>query len=158
MTLVLKFGGTSVGSGERMVHVANIIKQRSQKSIIVLSAMSKAVKSDGTTSKLLLACNEILMPDSQIYLDIINQIELDHLTELEIALAVSPNASNIRSTTRFEIQQICHRLKSFMAAAEIINEISPRTMDYIVSTGEILSALMFHSVLMANVLSIHLGR
>lgn len=43
---VLKFGGTSVGSPERMHHVANLIQRGAAKKIVVLSAVS------GTTNKL----------------------------------------------------------------------------------------------------------
>ena len=42
---VLKFGGTSVGSAERIRHVADLVSERG-KNIIVLSAMS------GTTNSL----------------------------------------------------------------------------------------------------------
>ena len=43
---VLKFGGTSVGSPERMHSVAGLITQQTEPSIIVLSAVS------GTTNAL----------------------------------------------------------------------------------------------------------
>ncbi len=44
--LVLKFGGTSVGSAERMHHVAQLIAKKQQPQIVVLSAVS------GTTNQL----------------------------------------------------------------------------------------------------------
>jgi len=41
MMLVMKFGGTSVGSGERILHVANIaLAHREQQPVVVTSAMS----------------------------------------------------------------------------------------------------------------------
>ena len=43
---VLKFGGTSVGSAERIKHVADLISKRGAGDIVVLSAMS------GTTNTL----------------------------------------------------------------------------------------------------------
>ena len=43
---VLKFGGTSVGSAQRMKQVADIIRNQEGRKIVVLSAMS------GTTNKL----------------------------------------------------------------------------------------------------------
>lgn len=64
--LVLKFGGTSVGTGARLVHVSNIIKGITDyQPIVVLSAMSGADKANGTTSRLLEASTEILKPQSQ---------------------------------------------------------------------------------------------
>lgn len=50
---VFKFGGTSIGTGERLVHVASVILNASKvyKPIIVVSAMSSKVKAEGTTSR-----------------------------------------------------------------------------------------------------------
>ena len=51
--IVLKFGGTSVGTGERLSHVANIIsKARSDFTpVVTVSAMSGTTKAEGTTNK-----------------------------------------------------------------------------------------------------------
>ena len=50
--VVLKYGGTSIGTGERLIHVAKVISDIShqQKPIVVVSAMSGTLKSQGTTS------------------------------------------------------------------------------------------------------------
>lgn len=44
MTTVMKFGGTSVGSGERIRHVAKIVTKRKKEDddvVVVVSAMSE---------------------------------------------------------------------------------------------------------------------
>src|SRR5215831_769514 len=43
---VMKFGGTSVGSPERMHHIVNLIRSQTEATIVVLSALS------GTTNSL----------------------------------------------------------------------------------------------------------
>ena len=43
---VMKFGGTSVGSPERIKHVANLVTESGEPTFVVLSAMS------GTTNTL----------------------------------------------------------------------------------------------------------
>jgi aspartate kinase len=50
---VLKFGGTSVGTGERLVQVSQILKDVVSKCrpVVVVSAMSGRTKSLGTTSR-----------------------------------------------------------------------------------------------------------
>ena len=48
--IVMKFGGTSVGSPERMKHVASLITNSGKPVFVVLSAMS------GTTNSLIEIC------------------------------------------------------------------------------------------------------
>ena len=49
--IVMKFGGTSVGSAKNIKHVSSLIEQNDEPVIAVLSAMS------GTTNKLVEICN-----------------------------------------------------------------------------------------------------
>jgi aspartate kinase len=158
---ILKFGGTSVGTGDRLKHVASIIKQLSH-AVVVLSAMSGSVKSEGTTSKLLEACQEVLKPSSQKYLDIVDFIENNHVKAASDALDVpiSTNKASMASLTDningskaclepltpnqviFEqllsdIRAECSKLRQFMIAAEVIDELSPRSKDFIISTGNL---------------------
>lgn len=60
--------------------------------------------------------------------------------------------TEIKKALEKDIQAICDKLRAFMAAAEIIDELSPRSQDYIVSAGERLSALIFVAVLRSQVL------
>jgi aspartate kinase len=50
---VLKFGGTSLGTGERLIQVAQIVKGVTESflPVVVVSAMSGETKSLGTTSR-----------------------------------------------------------------------------------------------------------
>ena len=50
---IVKFGGTSVGSPERMANVAEIITSDQEEKIVVLSAVS------GTTNKLVSICDSL---------------------------------------------------------------------------------------------------
>ncbi|KAJ3061528.1 Aspartokinase [Podochytrium sp. JEL0797] len=145
MTIVTKFGGTSVGSAERMQQVASIIENltKNDRTIVVLSAMSSYIKAEGTTSMLLEASEDILLPNSTLYLDIVSKIESNHLK------AVTEGVKNpeIRAKAAADVSEYCEKLRSFMSAAEIIDEISPRSRDIIISVGEKLSARIFTAVL-----------
>ncbi|KAI8617325.1 Aspartate/glutamate/uridylate kinase [Chytriomyces sp. MP71] len=144
-TIVTKFGGTSVGSAERMLQVARIIENLSKndRTIVVLSAMSSYIKAEGTTSMLLEAAEDILLPNSTLYLDIVSKIQANHLKA--VAEAVKDEA--IRKQAEKDVSEACEKLRSFMSAAEIIDEISPRSRDIIISVGEKLSARIFTAVL-----------
>lgn len=149
---VLKFGGTSVGTGERLVQVANVVRGVSAtfKPIVVLSAMSGLTKSLGTTSRLLEAIDEILTPDSVKYLQIVDEIEASHLKASKDALSSHACASILAALER-DIKSECARLKLFMSATEIVDELSARSRDVIVSMGEKLSARVFAAVLESQV-------
>ncbi|KAJ3162367.1 Aspartokinase [Geranomyces michiganensis] len=143
--IVQKYGGTSVGSAERMTDVANIVRSSllSNRVIVVLSAMSSTKKTEGTTSRLLEAAKEVLKPNSQRYLEIIDIIERGHLQTVEEAVAKGPAYDAVVHDVKAE----CARLRSFMSAAEVIDEISPRSRDVMISTGEKLSARIFAALL-----------
>ena len=69
---VLKFGGTSVGSAQRIQEVAKLISD-DQPKIVVLSAMS------GTTNTLVDITNYLYRNDRQEALTTIQNLELDYL-------------------------------------------------------------------------------
>ncbi|TPX59164.1 aspartate kinase [Powellomyces hirtus] len=146
--VVQKYGGTSVGSAERMLEVSNIVKSSldHNRVIVVLSAMSSTKKAEGTTSRLLEAAKEVLKPNSQRYLDIIDIIEEGHLKTVENAVTKGPAYDDVVRDVKAE----CQRLRSFMSAAEVIDEISPRSRDVMISTGEKLSARIFAALLQSQ--------
>ncbi|MFZ1806994.1 MAG: aspartate kinase [Cyclobacteriaceae bacterium] len=67
--LVLKFGGTSVGTPERMEKVANLVNAAKGRKIIVLSAVS------GTTNALMDITNAMKSDDADLVTDLINTLE-----------------------------------------------------------------------------------
>ena len=76
---VLKFGGTSVGSPQRMKEVANLITSDGEQKIVVLSAMS------GTTNSLVEISDYLYKKNPEGASNIISQLEskyLEHVDEL----------------------------------------------------------------------------
>lgn len=151
--VVQKFGGTSVGTAERMLNVANIVKNtlKEKPTVVVLSAMSSQKKSEGTTSRLIQAVNEVLTPGSKKFLDIVDLIHKTHIKTAEDAIPLDNDSNKeIREQLQKDITTECNNIKKFMEAAEIIDEISPRSNDIIISTGEKLSARTLTSVLLSQ--------
>jgi aspartate kinase len=68
---VLKFGGTSVGSAERIKNVASLVSSRG-KNVVVLSAMS------GTTNTLVEICDYLYKKNQAGARDVINALELKY--------------------------------------------------------------------------------
>ena len=76
---VLKFGGTSVGSPQRMKEVCNLVLEDGQQKLVVLSAMS------GTTNSLVEISQYLYSGNEDGAADIINKLHskyLAHLPEL----------------------------------------------------------------------------
>ena len=75
----MKFGGTSVGSAERMKGVADLITRSGEPTFVVLSAMS------GTTNSLVEICDYLYKKNPEGAQEVINQLEkkyMGHVDEL----------------------------------------------------------------------------
>jgi len=101
---VLKFGGTSVGSAQRMKEVSNLILD-GQKKIVVLSAMS------GTTNTLVEisdylykrntdAANETINKLAQKYADVVDELYEKEQTRTEVTAFLQERFNHIRSHTK----------------------------------------------------------
>lgn len=93
--------------------------------------------------RLLRAAEEALKPNSKMYLDIVDSIRDSHMLA---------GAALIRSPERLEelkvgIESECGHLTSFLSAAQIIDEISPKTKDSIIGAGEKLACLFMTALL-----------
>ncbi|KAJ2910401.1 Aspartokinase [Coemansia aciculifera] len=143
-TLVLKFGGTSVGK-----FVQNICGQiipdllKTHRVVVVCSARSTDVKAKGTTTRLVKAADAVLGDASVDHQQIVQDILDDHLA------AAQENISDehIKESLTDKLTDVCRRLKVFLEAAEVINEVSPKSKDIIVGTGEKLACEYIAAIL-----------
>ncbi|QFZ53530.1 bifunctional aspartate kinase/homoserine dehydrogenase I [Oceanihabitans sp. IOP_32] len=128
---VLKFGGTSLGSAENINRVINILTDYSQKKsvICVVSAVG------GITDKLLLAGKQAQNKD-QDFLNTFSSIEALHY---KIIKALNPDKNH---TILGYAEDKLNQLKSLLEGIYLINELSPKTSDKLVSFGEALSSFI----------------
>jgi aspartate kinase len=141
---VQKFGGTSLGTAERMKGVAQIIvdhlKQHHRVTAVV-SAMSSYNKIEGTTSRLLEA-GSLALRGGPFY-RMIDLVEESHNEALSKAI----HNPEIQKQLREFVHRELRLLESFLEAIHVIREISPRSQDLIVGVGERLSAKLLSGVL-----------
>ncbi|KAI5599677.1 hypothetical protein BDE02_02G212400 [Populus trichocarpa] len=129
ITCVMKFGGSSVASAERMREVAELILSFPNESpVIVLSAMGK------TTNKLLLAGEKavscgVTNVDSIEELSFIKELHNRTVKELEVDESV--------------IAKHLEELEQLLKGIAMMKELTPRTRDYLVSFGECMSTRIF---------------
>lgn len=130
--LVLKFGGTSVGSVENIINVKNIIND-GQKKVVVLSAMS------GTTNALVNISEAIKTGQQDTAQTVIDQLKVHYantintlLTDKEINAEVTAYVASVFSGVEAQINQ------PFTAL----------TYNTLVAQGELLSTFIFSRFLM----------
>ncbi|KAJ2292526.1 Aspartokinase, partial [Coemansia sp. RSA 2706] len=131
--LVLKFGGTSVGKFIQNICgqiIPNLLK--THRVIVVCSARSTDVKAKGTTTRLVKAADAVLGEVSDSHQQIVRDILEDHLEAIENSISDVA----IKDGLSASLTDVCRRLKVFLEAAEVINEVSPKSKDIIVGTGE----------------------
>ena len=141
--IVQKFGGTSLGTGERMRIVADVIQRTLKKKrvIAVVSAMSGTVKAEGTTN-LLLAAGALAMQGAD-FAPPLATLERNHRAAVVEALTQPALRAEVQTWMDSELDW----LRSFLEALQVIRELSPRSQDILMATGERFSAYLLSAVL-----------
>jgi aspartokinase/homoserine dehydrogenase 1 len=126
---VLKFGGSSVGSAENIERVVEIVGRAiaKEKCVVVLSAMQ------GTTDVLIDLAKTAEIGDDGFRAKI-KQIEIKHQSATRALLG-----ENSQDGVFDFIENRINELKSICEGVYLLRELSARTLDRIVSLGEILS-------------------
>ncbi|TGZ85586.1 aspartate kinase [Ascodesmis nigricans] len=142
--VIQKFGGTSVGKFP--VQIAEEIVGmylNNHRVAIVCSARSTDTKAEGTTNRLIAAAAEALKPGSTQYVEIVAAIQEDHV---RVAKELLRTPEIVEELVR-DIQTECVRLGALLGAAQTLDEISPKTQDAVIGTGEKLSCLFMTALL-----------
>ena len=122
---VMKFGGSSLANADRIRHVGAIIAALDENPILVLSAMGK------TTDLLFAAGREACkgIVDSRL-------IKEGHLATMrELALDAS------------EVMALLVELERLLEGISVIGELTPRTMDYLLSLEKDFPLASFRAIL-----------
>jgi len=137
---VMKFGGTSVGSAQRMKHVASLINDGEEK-IVVLSAMS------GTTNSLVEICGYLANNNPEGANEVINKLESlykRHINELY-------STEEYKQQTAALVKEVFDYLRSF--TKQLFTSVEERI---ILAQGEIISTNMVTNYLKEQGISAHL--
>jgi aspartate kinase len=125
---ILKFGGTSVGTAERMKVLVQLISSPERK-IVVLSAMS------GTTNALVEICNALYKKENNNANELINKLESTYVNEVD-QLFSSPE---FKTKGNDLIKNHFNYLRSFTLDMFTVNEEKA-----ILAQGELLSTALFY--------------
>ena len=126
--IVMKFGGTSVGTPARIRNCAEIVLERSDRGpLVVVSALS------GVTDELIGAAKNALGGEVEAPFRAIRVRHLEMLEELELPMTL--------------VTGELVRLHELLSGISLVKELTPRTLDFVMSFGEQMSSKIMAAVL-----------
>lgn len=132
--IVMKFGGTSVGTGERISHVAHIAeriaRQTGSAPVVVVSAMS------GVTNSLRRAAETAAAGDQETFRLVRGELQLKHSQAIRECVTDVELARGLRA----EVSGLLHDFETLCQSIYTLGELTPRGLDAVSGLGERLSA------------------
>ncbi len=129
----MKFGGTSIATGENIRNVANLVAENAKQDhavIVVVSAL------DGVTDELSEAAEQA-RKEKQDYIQAFKQRILDrHCAALMQAITTLAVRKEVEQTVRKTVDE----LEKVLTGICYVGELTPKSKDYVLSFGERLSA------------------
>ena len=140
MLIVMKFGGTSVGSIKALSQVIEIVadaRQQGHELVIVVSAMS------GVTNLLLDAAQKAESGDEQTAHRVRSQIAAKHEETSLHFLGETPE----RSVVMAEINALLDEFEALCHGIRVLGEVTPRALDVIGGLGERMNVFQVSAIL-----------
>jgi len=132
--IVMKFGGTSLQDAVCIRRAVDIVTQRrGQQPLVVVSAI-------GTTTQALLALGHTALADGTAAAAPLLEGVLDHHRTVLGDLAV---AADTAAQTERGIGQLGHNIARLLEGVSLLQQLTPRTEDALMSHGERFSTLLF---------------
>lgn len=144
---VLKFGGTSVGSAKNIHKVISILESNSKTNncIVAVSAIG------GITDKLIDAANKAVQKTSA-YKEAYKKIEAKHLNIVDGLIENTSKKDHVKAIVLEKLSD----LEQLLDGLYLINELSPKTTDKLLSYGELLSSYIIFEAIKAKGLDVSL--
>jgi bifunctional aspartokinase / homoserine dehydrogenase 1 len=135
---ILKFGGSSVGNAERIKNVAKIIQDslNENKNISVVFSAFQGV------TDLLIKMSGFAAQGKLEYLDVFKEIETRHIKTIQELIQIK-NQSGVIAAIKMSLNE----LEDVTNGVYLVKELSPRTLDFIMSFGERLSSFTINQAL-----------
>ncbi|MGQ9469023.1 MAG: aspartate kinase [Nitrososphaerales archaeon] len=132
MKLVMKFGGSSVANGDCIKRVTKIIfdfVSQGHKLVIVVSAL------EGVTDQLLEASEEAKKGNLNYINDLIYKIKERHLKVVKDVIKAESLKEKLMSIVKRNVEE----LEKVLIGIAYLGELTPKSLDYVLSFGERLS-------------------
>jgi aspartate kinase len=139
-TLVMKFGGTSVGSADALTQVAKIAAKQNRDwdgTVIVVSAMS------GVTDGLIRGALTAASGDDQAYRTVAAELKTRHHQTIDSLFPRGKEHARLLKCVDAYISEFT----AFCHSIHVLGEVTPRAMDAVTSLGERISARILAALL-----------
>jgi aspartate kinase len=139
-TLIMKFGGTSVGSPDAITQAADIVLEQAthwDRLVTVVSAMR------GVTDELIRGARTAASGDEHTYRAIVTELRARHYTTVDALLARSGERAELLAA----VDDYLNEFAAFCHSIGVLGEVTPRAMDTISSLGERISARILAALL-----------
>jgi len=131
--IIVKFGGTSVGTAAAIRATAEIVRGRmSRGPVVVVSALS------GVTNALLAMAEQAAAGQLILAVQAVEGLRARHFAEAEALLGPGRASEDVCS----EMSPLLDDLASLAEALSVLGHLTPRSLDAIAATGEMLSSLL----------------
>ncbi|MBX2840998.1 MAG: bifunctional aspartate kinase/homoserine dehydrogenase I [Flammeovirgaceae bacterium] len=127
---ILKFGGTSVGTPERILQVIEIVKGALQKEKVAV-----VVSAFGGITDQLIKVSEMASSGDESYKDLQIEIETRHIQAIKTLVHARRQSGVVA-----EIKFLLNELEDILHGIYLVKELSTKMRDFILSFGERLSA------------------
>jgi aspartate kinase len=131
--IVMKFGGTSVATGENIRRVAKIVAHGVKKDyrvVVVVSALA------GVTNQLVKEAEQAKKKDEKQIQDFTEKLVEKHV----VAVTRAIESKNIQKEIEQVIKKTVSELEKVLTGIYYVGEITPKSRDYVLSFGERLAA------------------
>ncbi|UCE17028.1 MAG: aspartate kinase [Candidatus Bathyarchaeota archaeon] len=131
----MKFGGTSVGNGEHIRHVASLISNHLNKDyqmVVVISALKRV------TDKLIEASKEAKSGNRDHVHKLLQKTTKKHVAAARNAI----KNKQIRDEVEQTLKTILDELEKVLTGIIYLGELTPKSKDYVLSFGERMSTLI----------------
>jgi aspartate kinase len=140
-TLMIKFGGTSVGNTKALTQAANIVQEQAQewdRLAVVVSAMS------GVTDALTQGALTAASGDGQTYHAIVTDLRARHYRAVDELLCPEPvegpHTDGERTQLLAVVDEYLDEFATFCHSVHVLGEVTPRAMSIVTSLGERINA------------------
>jgi len=143
MVVVMKFGGTSVANGERIVNVAKLVKAQKGRKVVVVSAMS------GVTDRLIKTAKSVVNLPSSVVEREVDGFCRELTMQQRQAIITAVTDKKTRGKVLSQSIDLIERLRVALLGVGYLEDLSARSLDYIESFGERLNILVVSGALVS---------
>ena len=150
MRLVMKFGGTAVDSGKKIVHITDLIKSYHEKGNEIIGVFSAV---SGITDEILNVSGHVLKRDNKKIKDFISKTRLIHVNII--------NDSIENKTYKIKALQVVDvllkEMENILNGIVLLTEVTEKALDHLLSFGErLLTPIISYSLLDKGIDSVYL--